>query len=261
MILGQNENQLSFKLEVYEGPLDLLLKLIAKNKVNIYDIPIAMIFEQYMEYINTMREMNMEIAGEFINMAAELMLIKSRMMLPKGDDENGEDPRADLTAALIAYQQAKKASERLGALYLEYGGRSIKETDEIDVDRSFVAPHDVTCLMEAFERIKIRRRIMEESKNEEGEKKLTEIVAKRVTPISEKVVQVLRRLKSEGKSDFESIILMSRSRSDIVAIFFATLQLAAKRIIKISGMTDDEIPVLEINYDRKQQLVGDTSNN
>ncbi|MBO5744494.1 MAG: segregation/condensation protein A, partial [Clostridia bacterium] len=76
MINTDANNKLSFKLEVYEGPLDLLLALISKNKVSIYDIPIAMIFEQYMEYIDAMREMDMEVAGEFINMAAELMLIK-----------------------------------------------------------------------------------------------------------------------------------------------------------------------------------------
>ena len=251
MIQTDENNHLSFKLEVFEGPLDLLLKLIAKNKVNIYDIPIAMIFEQYMEYIDTMREMNMEIAGEFINMAAELMLIKSRMMLPKSNEDDDEDPRASLTAALIAYQQAKKAAADFSQLYSQFGGRMIKETDEVDVDKTFVAPHDVSCLIDAFSRIEIRQRIMEQSRNAEGEQKLTKIVAKKVTPISEKVVSILRRLKNDGAVDFESIILMSHSRSDIVAIFFATLQLAAKRIIKITGNNADGIPVLEINYDRR----------
>ncbi len=257
MIQTDENNHLNFKLEVFEGPLDLLLKLIAKNKVNIYDIPIAMIFEQYMEYIEAMREMNMEVAGEFINMAAELMLIKSRMMLPKNSDEEEEDPRAALTAALIAYQQAKKAAATFSQLYGEFGGRMIKETDEIDVDKSFVAPHDVQTLIDAFSRIEVRRRIMEQSKNNENEQKLTVIVAKKVTPIGEKVITILRRLKREGTVDFESIILMSKSRSDIVAIFFATLQLAAKRIIKITGKTEDEIPLLEINYDRRKNDDGE----
>ena len=75
-------SDLNFRLEVFEGPLDLLLSLIAKNKVDIYDIPIALILDQYMEYIEQMRQMDMEIAGEFIVVAAELMLIKSRMLLP-----------------------------------------------------------------------------------------------------------------------------------------------------------------------------------
>ena len=80
-------SDLNFRLEVFEGPLDLLLSLIAKNKVDIYDIPIALILDQYMEYIEQMRQMDMEIAGEFIVMAAELMLIKSRMLLPRPETE------------------------------------------------------------------------------------------------------------------------------------------------------------------------------
>ncbi|MBE6637697.1 MAG: segregation/condensation protein A, partial [Ruminococcaceae bacterium] len=94
-------SDLSFKLEVYEGPLDLLLSLIAKNKVDIYDIPIALILEQYMDYLEQMRLMDMEIAGDFIVMAADLMLIKSRMLLPKPsvEGEEEEDPRAKLARA------------------------------------------------------------------------------------------------------------------------------------------------------------------
>ena len=155
MITTDTNNKLNFKLEVYEGPLDLLLALIAKNKVSIYDIPISLIFEQYMEYIDAMREMDMEVAGEFINMAAELMLIKSRMILPKAkSDTEEEDPRAALAAALIAYKRAKMAATPLAALYSEYSGRTVKETDEIDVDNSYVAPHELDMLVKALQTAK-----------------------------------------------------------------------------------------------------------
>ena len=94
-------DELKFSLEAFEGPLDLLLSLINKNKVSIYDIPIALIFEQYTAHPDEMRAMDMEVAGEFIVMAAELMLIKSRMLLPKSPEaEEEEDPRAALAAAL-----------------------------------------------------------------------------------------------------------------------------------------------------------------
>ena len=83
--------QLVFKTEVFEGPLELLLALIAKNKMDILDIKISLIFDQYMEYVDLMKQMDMEVAGEFITMAAELMYIKSRMLLPKKEEE--EDPR------------------------------------------------------------------------------------------------------------------------------------------------------------------------
>ena len=85
--------QLVFKTEIYEGPLDLLLDIIAKNKMSIFDIKISLIFEQYMAYLREMQEMNMEIAGEFITEASRLMLIKSRMLLPKPEEE---DPRKEL---------------------------------------------------------------------------------------------------------------------------------------------------------------------
>ena len=105
-------NELNFRLEVFEGPLDLLLSLISKNKVDIYDIPIALILDQYMEYLDQMRQMDMDIAGDFIVMAADLMLIKSKMLLPKTviDGEEPEDPRAELARSLIAYKQAKEAA-------------------------------------------------------------------------------------------------------------------------------------------------------
>ena len=106
---------INYQLETFEGPLDLLLSLISKNKVNIEDIPIALICEQYMDYLRQAQEMDMEIAAEFIVMASELMLIKTRMLLPR-PTEDTEDPRKVLTDALIRYQQAKAAAVRLAEL-------------------------------------------------------------------------------------------------------------------------------------------------
>ncbi|MBR4087166.1 MAG: segregation/condensation protein A, partial [Clostridia bacterium] len=91
--------QLKFSLEVFSGPLELLLHLISKNKVSIYDIPISLILEQYMEYIEDLKKMDLEVSSEFIEMAAHLMLIKSRMLLPKAETEE-EDPRMSLAEAL-----------------------------------------------------------------------------------------------------------------------------------------------------------------
>ena len=110
----------TFHLEIFEGPLDLLLTLIARNKVNIYDIPITLILEQYMEYIHDMELFNMEVASSFIVMAARLMLIKSRMLLPIQKDE--EDPRRELVDMLLEYQRAKKTAEDLHDRELTYWG-------------------------------------------------------------------------------------------------------------------------------------------
>ena len=104
-------DELTFRLDSFEGPLDLLLKLITKNKVDILDIPIALILDQYMEYVEEMRKLDMDTAGEFVAMASELMLIKSRMLLPKAKTDGGEeDPRRDLAAALIEYKRMKEAA-------------------------------------------------------------------------------------------------------------------------------------------------------
>ncbi|MCK4404200.1 MAG: segregation/condensation protein A [candidate division Zixibacteria bacterium] len=112
----ESSSSYSVKLEVFEGPLDLLLFLIKRDKVDIYDIPIAHVTKQYSEYIGLMKELNLEIAGEFIVMAATLMRIKVRMLLPKTqDEEEEEDPREQLVAALLEYRKFKEAAQVLKA--------------------------------------------------------------------------------------------------------------------------------------------------
>ena len=114
-----NEEQLRFKMEVlsFEGPLDLLLSIVNKNKMSIYDIEISLLFEQYMQYITKMQDMDMEVAGEFIDMASRLMLIKSRMILPRESDDPKDDPRTEIIDALLEYQKAKENAGRLLPLY------------------------------------------------------------------------------------------------------------------------------------------------
>jgi len=112
----ESESSYSVKLDIFEGPLDLLLFLIKRDKIEIYDIPIAHITKQYLEYIELMKELNLEIAGEFIVMAATLMRIKVRMLLPKTlDEEEEEDPREELVSALLEYRKFKEASQVLKA--------------------------------------------------------------------------------------------------------------------------------------------------
>ena len=104
------KSPLTYHLETFDGPLDLLLHLISKNKVNIYDIPIAQILEQYMEQLRRMEEMDLEVTSDFVAMAAQLMYIKSKMLLPVYPEEGEEDPRKPLVEALLEYKKCKKAS-------------------------------------------------------------------------------------------------------------------------------------------------------
>ena len=244
-------NELSFSLEVYEGPLDLLLRLIAKNKVNIYDIPIALIFDQYMEQIEIMQKMDMEVAGEFIIMASELMLIKSRMLLPRQEEE-AEDPRAALAAALIAYKKAKEAAGYLDIQYKLYGGRYIKDTDEVDVDLTVPAGQDIERLVDAFEKIRLRRKLMDQEPIPESTELFREFAQRKVTPIHEMTFIILRKLLTEGATAFEDIIMIGRSRSDLIALFMGLLALIASHQVKIIGEDEEKGPVFLVNHDRRK---------
>ncbi|MBE6673053.1 MAG: hypothetical protein E7599_05995 [Ruminococcaceae bacterium] len=246
----ETDDSLRFKLESFEGPLDLLLKLIAKNKVDIMDIPIVLIFDQYMEYIDRMKKMDMDIAGEFITMAAELMLIKSKMLLPKPKDEAEEDPRAVLAAALTAYKCAKEAAGQLQERYGAYGGRMAKESEDISPDKSYVAPQETDALMAAFERLLRRKKLQEQSMTEVPAQTLKEIVTKKITPIQHRVFSVLRHLKKNGPSSFEDVMLSSTTRSELIASFAALLQLIRRHLVVITIEEDPENPILEINYGR-----------
>ena len=231
-------SELSFHLEVYDGPLDLLLGLITKNKVDIYDIPIAMILEQYLEYLDRMREMDMEIAGEFIVMAADLMLIKSRMLLPKPqiEEEEVEDPRAVLARALIEYKRAKEASVYLQDQYATYAGRIAKEPEVLDTRSDLPDSIDIDLLQKAMQRALIKNsRLPELAK--ESERAIKRLLSAKIVPVSAKILTVMRFLRKNGKSDFEDILMTARSRSELIAIFSATLELL--KVQRVTMESDD----------------------
>lgn len=213
--------QLVFKTEVYEGPLDLLLSLIAKNKMDIKDIQIALIFEQYMAYVETMQSMDMEIAGEFITMASELMLIKSKMLLPKQE----KDPREELVRVLMEYKSAKNVAKWLSDQGKNYAGRFEKDTDEIKPDKAILDPMDVHILSKALERMLLRMGERRAEKLSDPIEKITPIIKRQIVPVSVKVVSVLRFMHRRGTAHFEELFENATSRSEIVAIFYATLEL------------------------------------
>ncbi len=249
LYISENEAP-QYHLEVFDGPLDLLLRLIARNKVDILDIPIALILDQYMEYVAELERSEPDIAGDFIAMAAELMLIKSKMLLPVLNEPDATDPRAELVRSLMDYKLAKEKALELSARYQIYSGRLAKESEEIDVDQSYVAPQETDFLFAAFERIERRKKLMELSKNAEPEQNLKTIATARVAPIHEKVFSMLRYMKRQGKASFEELMLREAStRSDLVASFIALLQLIRKGEVKITA-DDPENPILEINYER-----------
>ena len=224
---------LTYRIEQFEGPLDLLLTLIQKNKVNIEDIPIAMICDQYLEYIKAAQSMDMEIAGEFIVMASELMRIKSSMLLPRIQPDE-KDPRADLAEALLRYQQAKQAVQKMTPLYQIYSGRMVKDTDEISVDTSYVADQDVTSLCLA-----VRRIIAANESRPRAEKQVfAPMIAKPIIPVEVKIVGILHHIGKRKNPSMKELLSDATSLPDLIAIFLGILELIKVRKILIEEDPD-----------------------
>ena len=236
--------QLVFKIEIYEGPLDLLLSLIAKHKMDIKDIKISLIFEQYMEYVETMQRMDMEIAGEFITMASELMLIKSKMLLPKAEPEE-EDPRAALAEALLKFQQAKNAAVILAKAYPTFSGRMVKDTDEISVDKTFVADQSVTSLCLAVRRIIAYR----EEHPSPNKVTFTPMIAKPIVPVEAKIVGILKHFDRNERVSLSSLLEDSVSLPDMIAIFLGVLELMKmRRIVLLENHSDGSVFGIETEF-------------
>lgn len=224
----------TYRLEQFEGPLDLLLTLIHKNKVSITDIPIALICDQYMQYIGEAEELNMEVASEFIVMASELMLIKSKMLLPR-EEEDEEDPRAQLADALLRYQQAKEAAQKLAPLYAFYSGRMVKDTDEISIDRTYVQDQQVTDLCTAVRRIIAYNNALEKA----ATTTFTPMISKPIIPVEIKIVSILRTLEKRGAATLEELIIGESTLPDIIASFLGVLELVKVRRLLISDDIDE----------------------
>ena len=233
-----NTDGLSFKLEIFEGPLDLLLGLIAKNKVNIYDIPIALILDQYLEYIHQMDLFNLEVASEFIVMAAQLMVIKSRLLLPKINDDE-QDPRQELVDLLLEYKRAKQAAEILHELEFTYSGRFEKPPSVLDLpeDREYKLTHELELLTQAYRRVYERN--IEFVEAEKNAQKLDDLIktTKHVS-VNEKIAHVLDKLKRNKSYSFMGLFDRVESRNEIVATFLAVLELIKDRRIKVEDLSE-----------------------
>ena len=214
------------KLEVFEGPLDLLLHLIKKEELDIYDIPIARITAQYLRYLELMEEMNLDVAGEYLVMAATLMHVKSRMLLPPSEtdaDDPDEDPRADLVQQLVEYQRYRQAALALGersVLMRDVFGREpgIEMGEEEGVRLRDVSLAD---LLEAF------RAVLDRSLREGFQEIVTEDVS-----VVECAELIVRRIELDGSVRFEDLFEGAVSRRRLIATFLALLELMKVQAIR-----------------------------
>ena len=217
-----SQEEYKVKLEVFEGPLDLLLYLIKKDELEIHDIPMEKITSQYVQYLELMQMLDLNVAGEFLVMAATLMMIKSRMLLPVEDrpelEEEEEDPRWDLVRQLVEYKKFKDAALHLESLELrreDIFGRDGAEA-VLGEQSSDVALHDVGL----FDLISAFSEALKKVKSEE----LREIFAERFT-VAEKIETLGDRLRREGRFSVSRMFEGMRSRHEIACTFLALLEL------------------------------------
>jgi segregation and condensation protein A len=215
------------QLEIFEGPLDLLLHLIKKNEVSITDIPIATITEQYLATLELMQNLNLDVAGEFLVMAATLIHIKSRMLLPPSEDaeeeEEGADPREELVRRLIEYRRFKDAAAQLEQremLTRDVFVRSGAPGEEA----SFPGFREVSV----FELLTALRRVLERLPKDN----VHEVSLDKIT-VREKMTLLLDTLRAQGQVLFEALFSEAKSRMEVIVTFLAMLELVKVRAIRI----------------------------
>lgn len=212
------------KLEIFEGPLDLLLYLIRKEQVSIYDIPIARITEQYLDYLRTMQELDMAVAGDFLVMAATLIHIKSQMLLPRDPgtpEEEIEDPRAELVQQLLEHQRYKAAADFLHQRAVIESAVFRRGAIETDRHNPEVAA-TVFQLFEVFRQVMERRRIIAE----------IEIARDEVT-MAEKIEQIKRMLEERGQLSAMELFERARSKRELVIIFLSILEVVKECLARL----------------------------
>ncbi len=231
--------QITYKLPVFEGPLDLLLNLIAKNKLNIYDIEISVLLEQYTDKIKQMQEEQMDIASEFLEMASRLVYIKSAMLLPKHEEE-AEELKKELTGQLLEYRECK----RIAALMSQMVSfdNFCREPSQTDYDMTYSRVHNPIVLHDAYIRAAGRgkRHLPPPTEDFKG------IVARRIVPVGSKIVHVLRMLRRNGNCEYSRLFTTARDKSELVATFLAILELVKGKRIRVEGDGDEaEVRIVE----------------
>ncbi len=232
--------QISFKLEVFEGPLDLLLHLISKHKLNINDIPITELLDQYLDYISRMSEQNMEIAGEFLEMAARLVYIKTVSLLPQ--KEEAEQLKKELQGRLIEYSLCKKTAEIMKERYIG-NVFAVRGQLTVEFDNTYPIIHDPQELLDAY--LKIQIKPPEEKVKTEA---FNTIVKKKIVSVTSKIIFVLRRLYKSGSCFMNSLFSGLTDRSERVAVFLAVLELTKSGRI----MLNDDNTVITFNREHSK---------
>ncbi len=227
--VGQTELPYQVRIENFEGPLDLLLHLIKKSEINIYDIPIALITGQYLDYLETMTELNLSVAGEFLVMAATLLQIKSKMLLPVDetakDEEDGPDPREELVRRLLEYKSYKDAARQLDSqerMWREIYTRAPAPREEEPAGEETLDDVSLFDLVDALQGIL----------NRNPGKSLMEIIPDNLT-VRDRMNTILEALEGRESVSFAALFAASSHRLVIIVTFLALLELIRLRTARV----------------------------
>jgi segregation and condensation protein A len=229
-IAAAYESYYKVKLEMFEGPLDLLLHLIKKNELDIYDIPISIITRQYLEYVKLLKELNLEIAGEFLVMASTLLQIKSQMLLPASVDEESDDmeddPRAELIRRLVEYQKFKDAAIQLDGR--ELVGRELFTCKLAEPETEDCQEQEEILEVELFELIAAFQDVLKRLPVESFHEVSTESIS-----IAERINEILSLLQGNNAVHFDELFAQGYSREYLIANFLAILELCKLKMVRI----------------------------
>jgi segregation and condensation protein A len=228
MMMDETQSAYAVKLPVFEGPLDLLLHLIKKSEINIYDIPISNITQQYLEYLSLMKSLNLAVAGEFLVMAATLIHIKSKMLLPPDEtqeDEEEEDPRAELVRRLIEYQRFKEAAQNLEQRELEWRevfSRPPEPATNGNEEAIGLSDLSLFDLLDALKDVLARV----------PEKRSIEIIVDELS-VQDRMTLILDSLEQDESIAFADLFSKDETRMAVIVTFLALLELIRLKLVRI----------------------------
>ncbi len=227
---------LHLNLQSFDGPLSLLLHLIEKNDVDIYDIEISLITDQFLEYLEVAKKNKIELATEFVLMASNLLEIKARMLLPNENDAykdvilmSEDDPRFDLMQRLIEYKQFKQLSENLALLYEKYEGRRFKEKKHLPMDKKDRINFDgidSTILAALYKKLLLKMPLEDENR-----KGFFESIERESINLEERTEDIVRYMKQRKKAKFLDLIQDAKSSEELAVSFISILNLMKDRMI------------------------------
>ena len=220
--------QIHYKLPSFEGPLDLLLTLISKNKIDIYDIQISELVDQYVEQIKFMQENQLDIESEFLTMASRLVYIKSVMLLPKYEEE-AEELKKELTGQLIEYALCRQIAQKLSEIYDT--DTFFREASPVEYDLTYNRKHPSEDIAKAYVSAvgRGKRRLPP------PESAFSGIVARKIVSVNSRIIYVMRKLWRGKRLKYNELFEACEEKSELVATFLATLELVKGKRVRVEG--------------------------